>query len=194
MSGCSDRGGPQISSGDLGPEVATVASDLSKSGNPNHVVVDGDSGQVPTGTKIYAVRGFRPEFRLAAHNNGQLSLYDLADYPAASKGSDLIEIDAAQVAAIAISAADHQPRTARGIVEDATQVAQLVAMMRNAPVAVQPVKAVGDRRYCLTFQLRDGLPWISRPYFPDSGLLGLVQSLEMPPAFRDAINAVTKES
>jgi hypothetical protein len=190
-SDCATPGGPELSPSDLGQVVATTRVNLGKTGNADHHPADGDAGQLPAGTKLYAVAGFTPDFRLAAHKEDRLTLYELADNPAARQGRDLVDLTGTLVGSIALSAPSDNPLsppTPLAVIDEPTEVAQMVEMTLTAPVDTQAQRSVNDKRYCITFRLQHG-PWISRPYFPGLGVLGLTQVLAMPPGFRSAVDA-----
>ena len=76
--------GRELRDRDLGAQVSVVRCKLA-----DHVVeepggyLDGDAAYLDPGTALYAVRGYRPSFRLAARREGKLVLYEAAADPAA---------------------------------------------------------------------------------------------------------------
>src|SRR5262245_44550049 len=69
--------GRALNASDLGPVFATIHFKLD--GNvqdPGYQSKDGDAAFLPAGTKVYAVKGYKPTFRLAAYQNGEIQLYE----------------------------------------------------------------------------------------------------------------------
>jgi len=184
-SDCAGPGGPGPTPAELGPVVASTRINLARTAKADHHLVDGDAGQLPAGTKLFALTGVSPHFRLAAYKAGRLTIYEAVDNPAATRGSDLLDLSG--VESIGVSGPDHN---LLGDIQEPSQVAQAVEMVLQAPVDDHAMRAATDTHYCVTFRLRD-TPWVGRPYFPASGTLGLAQALDMPAAFRAAIEAAT---
>jgi hypothetical protein len=81
QSGIRPAAGRGLREGDLGAQVAVVRCRLDGylPEGPGHL--DGDAAYLDQGTPLYAVRGFRPSFRLAARRDGALVLYEAIDSP-----------------------------------------------------------------------------------------------------------------
>ncbi|HZU68203.1 MAG TPA: hypothetical protein VFA09_13080 [Ktedonobacteraceae bacterium] len=163
---------------DLGPVFATIRFKLD--GNvqaPNYQSKDGDAAFLNPGTKVYTVKGYKPTFRLAAYEDGELQLYESDTNPHAKVGADLLDISG-KVLYIGINS-PQDGRTELGSVKDSKQVEELVAMVLNAPVN-QNYRSQGSSQYFIDFHLQDGTSVI-RAYWPDSGELS--RGILLPPAF-----------
>lgn len=81
------RVGRGLQESDLGPVFATVRFELS--GNitdPGYRSKDGDAAFLAPGTPIYMVKGYSARFRLAAHQDGQITLFEADTNTHAQKG------------------------------------------------------------------------------------------------------------
>lgn len=170
--------GRPLTDQDLGAAFGTVAFTLA--GNvtdPAYRAQDGDAAFLPAGTPLYVVRGYRPEFRLAAYRRGRLTLFEADANPAARTAGGLLDIGG-QVAAIGVnSEQDGSMRLA--IITNPAEVARLVDLILRAPIG----QATGQRsgpRYFLAFHLRDGTATV-RPFLVDSGELW--RGIALPPEF-----------
>jgi hypothetical protein len=164
---------------DLGAQVAAVRCRLDGHlpGEPGQL--DGDAAYLDKGIPLFAVRGYRPSFRLAARRDGRLVLYEAADNPRARTWADLLDIGG-RVRSIGIEGPSGRPR---GAIGDPGQVARLVELLLASPTG--PPAACGDERFVfLQFRLRDGTA-TALPYGVDSGRLECRDPL--PPAFAAAI-------
>ena len=81
--------GPELHDSDLGAQVSVVRCKLA-----DHIVeepggqLDGDAAYLDPGTAVYAVRGYRPSFRLAARREGKPVLFEAAENPRAGTRPD----------------------------------------------------------------------------------------------------------
>ena len=73
----------------LGDKVGEVSYMLSDLACPDHVTVNGDAAFLPIGTEIYAMKGYSPDFRVAADNK----LYQVNENPKAKTMGDLYDIE-----------------------------------------------------------------------------------------------------
>jgi hypothetical protein len=73
--------GRGLREGDLGAQVAVVRCRLDGYLPDGPGYLDGDAAYLDQGSPLYAVRGFRPSFRLAARRDGALVLYEAVDNP-----------------------------------------------------------------------------------------------------------------
>jgi hypothetical protein len=146
--------GRVLGEGDLGPQVATVRcrlADHNIDGPPEPL--DGDAAFLAKGTALYAVKGYRPSFRLAARREGKLVVFEAADNPRARTWADLLDI-ASRVRSIRITGPDDVRRRAGAITEPG-QVARLVQLLVRSPAGAGG--SCGDaKRYFLAFELADG--------------------------------------
>jgi hypothetical protein len=161
-----DEPGRELTRADLGEEFGTVACSIGEDSRACSYGVDAGAAFMPAGTRVYAVRGYATEFRLAAAWRDRLFLYQAWRNPRARVGRDLFDI-AGRVRAIDVQRRDG----ARGPREAA----------RPAPVASPTPHAAGELEYWLTIWLADGTT-LGRPYYADTG--ELMGGLAVPAEFR----------
>jgi hypothetical protein len=114
--------------------------------------LDGDAAFLAKASPLYAVRGYRPAFRLAGRRDGELVLFEAADNPKARTWADLLDIRG-KVRRIRISGPDHIARSA-GVVSEPRQVARLVDLLLQTPTG-EAQRCGGAPGYFLAFQLDD---------------------------------------
>lgn len=174
--------GRALTASDLGPVFATVSFKLD--GNvqdPGYQSRDGDAAFLNPGTKVYAVKSYKPAFRLAAYQNGTIQIYESDTNPHAKVGADLLDISD-KVLYIGINS-DQDGKTEMAAIKDSKQVTILVEMVLKAPVN-QNYRSQENKRYFIAFHLKDGTSVI-RVYWMDSGELS--RGILLPPAFATAI-------
>ena len=76
----------------LGPELHRVAFMVDDHAGSNYILQDGDATLLPPGTPVHEVKGYKPEFRLAALVNGRVKIFEADTNPLAETGEDLIDI------------------------------------------------------------------------------------------------------
>jgi hypothetical protein len=167
---------------ELGPEFATVECSIGEDRRGCSYGLDAAAAFMPAGTRMYAVRGYRTDFRLAAVWNDRVFLYQAWRNGRAKVGGDLYDIEG-RVQAIdvqrGVPAATHPGTPAR--VTSPADVAALVRMVVQGTMRLPRAHPISEPRYWLTFWLADGTT-LGRPYFADtSELLG---GLAVPPDFR----------
>ena len=166
-----DEPGRNLTRDDLGIEFATVACSIGEDNRHCSYGLDGGAAFLPAGTRMYAVRGFATEFRLAAVSNGHIYLYQAWRNPRARVGGALFDI-AGKVQAIEVwrgePTSEAGPKPVRIASRD--DVATLVDMIVRAPARRPSPHAAGETRYWLTFWLTDGTT-LGRAYFPEPGEL-----------------------
>jgi len=173
--------GRALTDADLGPVQFHVKTMLSGAGKePSYQPKDGDAAFVPADAPVYAVQGYATTFRLAARHDGRLVLYELGDNPRARTGHDLLDIGGKVIAIALTSKTDG--RTVLGRISDATQVATLVNLVRDAPVDGQ---RHGELAGFVWFELRDGTD-TTQAYYRDVPMLA--RGILVPPDFAAAIN------
>ena len=174
--------GRNLQESDLGAVFATVRFKLEGNVHDLHYQSeDGDAAFLDPGTPVYAVQGYSPQFRLAAHRDGQLILYEADTNPRAQKGGDLLDI-AGRVQYIGVNS-EQDGVTELGAIKDPQQIAHLVEMVMNAPVN-QSYQSPDTSRYFIAFHLIDGTATV-RAYWPTSGQLS--RGILLPPAFATAV-------
>src|SRR5438093_4274468 len=132
-----DRLGRVLTDADLGPEQFRVKQSVASAGKgPGYQLSDGDAAFVGVGEPVYAVKGYVPTFRLAAHRDGQLVLYEADTNPAARTGRDLLDIEGKVVGIALVSGKDG--RTILGRITDRTRIDDLVRLVLSGPVDQDP--------------------------------------------------------
>jgi hypothetical protein len=171
--------------GDLGVEFATVECSIAEAVRTCAHGVDASAAFMPAGTRTYAVRGYKTEFRLAAVWQDRIFLYQAWRNPRAKVGGDLFDI-AGRVRAIDVrhdapTPAAPGPSVAIGSPRD---VDALVDMILRGAMRRPRAHDFGEPRYWLTFWLTDGTT-LGRAYFPETGeLLG---GVVVPAEFRSIV-------
>lgn len=179
--------GRPLIAGDLGPVFVTVKFKLDGNvQNPNYQSKDGDAAFLNPGTKVYAVKGYKSTFRLAAYQNGEIQLYESDTNPHAKVGADLLDIGG-KVLYIGINS--EQDGKELAAIKDSKQVVGLITMVLKAPVN-QNYQSSGSSQYFIDFHLQDGTSVI-RAYWPDSGELS--RGILLPAAFGSAIKQAMKQ-
>jgi hypothetical protein len=179
--------GRSLQTSDLGPEFAKVRFRLE--GNvhdPGYRTKDGDAAILAAGTSVYMVKGYAPTFRLAAHSNTGLLLFEADTNPKAKTGADLLDL-AQKVRYIGVNS-EQDGTTELASIKDPQQVTRLVTMVLEAPVDQTSVSQ-GGTRYFLAFHLTDGTA-VTRAYWLNSG--ELARGILLPRAFRTAIEQALK--
>jgi hypothetical protein len=155
---------------DLGIEFATVECSYGEDRAGCAFGRDAAAAYMPAGTRMFALRGYRTDFRLAAVVGDRIFLYQAWRNPRAKVGGVLWDI-AGKVRAIDVerggptSAAPVKPAAL-----DAKDAAALVEMIVRGPIRPPRAREFGEPRYWLTIWLADGTALV-RPYFPASSEL-----------------------
>lgn len=184
----SPRPGRALSANDLCPVFATVHFQLNGHVHePHYHAKDADAAYLAPGTKMYLVKGYTPAFRLAAYEQGSLTLYEADTNPHAHKGADLLDIGG-KVTYIGVNS-EQAGVTELGAIKEQARVSALINMVLQAPVDQSRV-GQGEIRYFIAFHLLDGTV-VLRAFWPQSGVMQ--RGILLPPAFGDAIEwAVAK--
>ena len=176
------RVGRDLQESDLGPLFASVRFKLSGNiTNLGYRSKDGDAAFLDPGTPVYALKDYSAQFRLAAYQDGQLTLFEADTNPHAKKGGDLLDI-AGRVQYIGVNS-EQDGVTELGAIKDPQQIANLVDMVLSAPVN-QSHQNADASRYFIALHLIDGTATV-RAYWPKSGELS--RGILLPPAFAAAI-------
>ncbi len=171
-----------LQASDLGPQFASVKFKLEGHvQDPHYQAQDGDAAFLDAGTRIYAVKGYKPTFRLTAYVNHNLLLFEADTNPKAKIGADLLDIGG-KVNSIGVNS-NQDGTTELAAIKNPKQVAQLVAMVLSAPVDQTRVSQ-GGPQYFLAFHLKDGTVVI-RAYWLNSG--ELTRGILLPKAFRSVV-------
>jgi hypothetical protein len=179
-----DEPGRELTRADLGAEFATVGCSIGEDSRTCSYGVDAGAAFLPAGTRMYAVRGYATDFRLAAAWRDHLFLYQAWRNPRARVGGDLFDV-AGRVRAIDVRRRDG-PRSPREATSPAPiaaprDVEALAQMILRGTVRRPTPHASGEPEYWLTIWLADGTT-LGRPYFGDTG--ELMGGLAVPPEFR----------
>jgi hypothetical protein len=172
--------GRALTRADLGMEFATVECSYGEDRVGCAFGRDAAAAFMPAGTRVYAVRGYRTEFRLAAVVDERVFLYQVWRNPRARVGGDLFDI-AGKVRAIDVQRGEPTParpgQPARVAPNDAVTLVDMILRGRlRAPRAY----TFGEPRYWLTIWLADGTT-LGRPYF--TGSSELMDGLIVPAEF-----------
>ena len=171
--------GRALTRADLGIEFATVECSNAEDRAGCAFGRDAAAAFMPAGTRVYAVRGYRTEFRLAAVVRERVFLYQVWRNARAKVGGELFDI-AGKVRAIDVQRGEPTPaapgQPARVGTKDTEAIVDMILRGRmRAPRAY----AFGEPRYWLTIWLADGTT-LGRPYFTETSELmdGLVVPTE----------------
>jgi hypothetical protein len=143
--------GRALREGDLGARVAVVRCKLAEHmvEDPAQRYLDGDAAYLDKGTALYAVRGYRPSFRLAARRDGELVLFEAVENPRARTWGDLLDLEG-KVRWIGVNDGSSRPLAA---LRDRQQVARLLDLLLGSPVGT--ATACADDGVFLAFHLDD---------------------------------------
>ena len=185
-----DEPGRTLSREDLGAEFARVECAIGdRQGCPYGM--DAGAAYLPAGTPMYAVKGYRTDFRLVAVASGRLLLYQAWRNARAKTGGQLFDI-ARRVSAIDVQRADFMLATlgAPARISDPRDADALVTMILSSALRAPRPHPYAEPRYWITLWLADGTT-LGRPYFADSGeLLG---GVALPPEFRRIVERYLTE-
>jgi hypothetical protein len=185
--------GRGLSAADLGPEFAAIACSIGEDVRGCSYGTDAAAAFMPAGTRLYAVRGYATEFRLAAAWRDRLFLYQAWRNPRARVGRELFDI-AGRVRAIDVRRGGG-PGPGGGAerpvpIAAPRDVEALLGMILGGTVRRPAPRVAGAREYWLTIWLADGTT-LGRPFFADSG--ELMGGLAVPPAFRAIVERYLAE-
>ena len=138
------------------------------------------STRLNVGTKLYALKGYLPSFRLAVKQAQAILLLEAQRNPHATRGGELLDIDK-KVQSIIVSK-QGTPTAPIATIEDAKQVAVLIALLDEAPI--HEGNSVGDTLEVLEFHLSDGT-FSYLLYDPKTGWTD--KNILLPPAFATLI-------
>jgi hypothetical protein len=188
-----DEPGRELTRADLGVEFATVACSISEDARGCSFGVDAGAAFLPAGTRMYTVRGYAPEFRLAAAWRDRLFLYQAWRNPRARVGGDLFDI-AGRVRAIDVERGGGTRASGTAAspvpIREPRDVEALAAMILRAAVRRPAASATGAPRYWVTVWLADGTT-LGRAYFADTG--ELMGGLAVPAEFRTILERYVGE-
>jgi hypothetical protein len=166
-----DEPGRTLGQADLGPEFAVIGCSFGEDSRSCPFGVDAAAAFMPAGSRMYAVRGYTTDFRLAAVWKDRIFLYQAWRNPRAKVGRDLFDL-AGKVRAVDVQRGGPlppSPRAPASITSDG-DAAALVDMVLRSPTRSPVAHSPAEPRYWLTFWLADGTT-LSRPYFAETGEL-----------------------
>jgi len=163
--------GRSLTRTDLGIEFAAVECSIGEDARGCPYGTDAAAAFMPTGTRMYEVRGFRTEFRLAAVWKDRIFLYQAWRSSRAKVGADLFDV-AGKVRAIDVQRGQPMSELARRptAISSPADVDALIRMVLRGAVRKPSPHTVGEPRYWLTLWLTDGTT-LGRAYYPESGEL-----------------------
>jgi hypothetical protein len=166
-----DEPGRLLTRDDLGPEFAVVECSFGEDTRRCSYGLDASAAFLPSGTRVYAVRGYPTNFRLAAVWKDRIFLYQAWRNPRAKVGADLYDI-VGKVRAIDVQRGEPPQAVATRptSITSAHDVAALVEMIATGIVRAPQVHVVAEPRYLVTLWLSDGTT-LGRVYFRDTGEL-----------------------
>jgi hypothetical protein len=177
--------GRALQPADLGARFAAVRFRLD--GNVHDAsrqTEDGDAAYLDAGTPVYRVNGYAPTFRLAAHQDGRIVLFEADTNPHAKIGADLLDISG-KVQSITVTV-DTSGGASVATLADTHLITTLVSLLLSAPVDQSRQSGDSGARYVLTFKLADGTQ-TSRVYLPDAHEVG--RGILVPDAFVSTLAA-----
>lgn len=147
----------------------------------NYKSKNGDAAYLSKGTPIYTVKGYSPNFRLAAYYDNKIVIYEADRSPKAKKGGDLLDIEG-KVKYIGINS-EEDGVTELFSIKDKKTVDNMVGMVLNAPI--KSVKDLNFNRYFIAFHLNDGTK-VTRCYFVEPNYLQ--GGLQLPDEFKETLD------
>lgn len=166
-----DEPGRSLTRADLGPEFAVVECSFGEDTRGCSYGIDAAAAFLPSGTRVYAVRGYPTNFRLAAIWKDRIFLYQAWRNPRAKVGADLYDI-VGKVRAIDVQRGEPPQATATkpAGISSSRDVEALVEMIATGAVRAPQVHALAEPRYLITLWLTDGTT-LGRVYFRDTNEL-----------------------
>ncbi|MBI4336651.1 MAG: hypothetical protein HY683_02325 [Chloroflexi bacterium] len=166
---------------DLGTELYRVAFRLDGNVGVTYRSEDGDAAYLNPGTRVYAVKGYDPQFRLAAVADRRVRVFEADTNPAAKVGADLLDIRG-KVRSIGINS-PQDGRTELASMSDPEILEGLVGMVLTAPVD-QGYRSSNGEPYFIAFHLEDGTA-VTRAFWLESGELS--RGIMMPAFFQVSV-------
>jgi hypothetical protein len=166
-----DEPGRALTRDDLGAEFAVIECSFGEATRSCSYGVDAAAAFLPSNTRVYAVRGYPTNFRLAAVWKDRIFLYQAWRNPRAKIGADLYDVTG-RVRAIDVQRGEppHLSATKPAAVSTPADVAALVDMIATSAVRPPKVHVLAEPRYWLTIWFTDGTT-LGRIYFPETSEL-----------------------
>jgi hypothetical protein len=184
-----DEPGRPLTAADLAGEFATIACSVGEDSRTCSYGLDAAAAFMPAGSRVYAVRGYPTEFRLAVRWRDRIFLYQAWRNPRARLGAHLYPLEGRVIAIdVEVGAATlPSPRRPSRVAAEG-DVRALVELMLRGPVRAARPPAAGEPRYWLTFWLADGTT-LDRPYDPSTG--EVMGGVTVPAEFRQILARYT---
>jgi hypothetical protein len=176
----------QLQEGDLGPEYGRVA--FKYDGNvfdydyKSQYGKDGDAALLEVGTPVYAVKGYKPEFMLAARTDEELVLYLSDSHPNAVIGSDVMDLEG-KVEYIGVNSSK-DGTTELAAIKNQSKVDELVQMVLKSRVDEESTGGPNMDIYFLAFHMKDGIT-VTKSYGLQTNKMS--RGVYLPEEFRDAV-------
>jgi hypothetical protein len=153
---------------DLGAEFAVVECSFGEDLRRCAYGIDAGAAFLPSGTRMYAVRGHATTFRLAAVWRDRIFLYQAWRNPRAKVATDLYDITG-KVRGIDVQRGELLLPAGRApaAITVSRDLEALVEMIAHGTAQRPQAHEVGEPRYWLTFWLSDGTT-LSRVYFRET--------------------------
>ena len=190
----SDPAGPSppVAAERLGPVVGWVLTDQfdrnAAVAHPNEPCSwgspDGTAPQLAAGDEIYAVRGYTTMFRLAAHHDGEVVLYQVWCSDWAKVGADLFDIRT-RVERISVTG-DLSESSGWATIDDRATVDALVDMLLAGPLLPMDSAATAPVSHQLIVHLDDGTAF--RASAAAGEFLWGLGAVAVPVAFDEALD------
>ena len=162
-----------VDESDLGPTVDTVRCTIGDSvGNPDFRSRDGDASFLPVGTELRSVDGYRPDFRLAALEDGAWQVYEVDDVPDAVTGEDMLDLRD-KVTAVHLVEGERGEGVLRTVDDPSrvTAIVQAVLAARVLPDRPGLYDRLGNESpVFLRFEMADGTA-VQRAWHVEAGIL-----------------------
>ncbi len=181
-----DEPGRALAAGDLGGEFATIACSVGEDSRTCSYGLDAAAAFMPAGSRVYAVRGYATEFRLAVAWRDRIFLYQAWRNPRARVGAHLYPLRGQGRRHRRGGRRGHAPVAAASVTGRRGRRTSACSWTWccGAPCARRARAAAGEPRYWLTFWLADGTT-LDRPYAPSTG--ELMGGVVVPAEFRQIL-------
>jgi hypothetical protein len=160
--------GNELTENSIGDVIGEVEFNVSENiKDSGYKVKNGDAAYLPKGTRIYKLKDYKQEFRIAVNIEKEWRIYEADTNPGAKKGEDLLDIRD-KVSSIIISR-ETDGMTELRAVTDKADMDKMVNTVLNAEVD-QSIREQDGERYFISFGLLDGSN-VTRCFWIDSGEL-----------------------
>jgi hypothetical protein len=146
----------------LGEKIGEISYMLNEHACTEYVAKNGDAAFLPIGTVIYALKGYKADFRVVADNK----IYEVRDNPNATAMGDLLDIDGKVEKVSLESAEDGKP------IGDFSKEASLQFIRELLPLPYVGFDAVYEAGIFLRVHLQDGTSFRMVYYPKANGFTG----------------------